>query len=786
MLAVLVLGLGLWAFVHQANLPALPESFVFGADTLPAKFQDVTVTAEDQVRFQAESHPIGTLVNLYPDSGPAVSFELVPAYTRPYLIVTLISGLFFWSVAAFVFAPRVDQPAVSLFFWLSLLYGTGVLVGGVYGQSRPLALALLRPLMQLTSLAFLPATFLHLGLAFPVPTAFLKRKPWFPRIPYAVAVAVVLWQAGVFIRYFLDPGPGNWALLAPPQMVADGLLILQVIAGFTILLIRAGKMDDAHQRQQLRWLLLGFVIGSAPYVFLRTLPNLFGAPALFPAYFDRILELAVPTAFVFAVVRYRFLNIDIILRRGLIYGMLGAGLAAVTVLPVLLLGPGWGEPWPTWWRLIVAGCALLAGYLFRPWRKVIGRWVDHAFFKIEGEMASTLDVLRRDLDIADDPEDVAMIMSACMKETLHVERAVMLVLDDAGVLIKGGESLAGPEIWWDKWSLDPGRVPPLQVVDDHLAEPFAQPEPYPSVLEDMNLVLIHSLTAEGALYGGLFLGRKTTGRLFLSGDLDFFRHGAQLAARRLHALRLARTIAGERQRRRQMDELVRLKDDFLSRAAHDLRTPVTSLGWSVRNLQDGLAGDLNPRQGEYLSSIGDAVEHLSGLVTSLLEVSRLEKSTLKVECVPCDAGRILDRSIGTVKPLAEARSVCLERRGDQTLAILANEEKLAEVIINILENAVRYSPSNGIVECAVGSAGGDGVRITIRDHGPGLGGLEDPFARFVQGEPSPGGDTGGYGLGLTIAREYVQLMGGSITGADHAGGGALFTIELPEHPGQGR
>ena len=63
---------------------------------------------------------------------------LVAAYSRPYLLVTLISGLFFWSVAALVFAPRVDQPAVHLFFWISILYGTGVLVGGVYGQSWPL------------------------------------------------------------------------------------------------------------------------------------------------------------------------------------------------------------------------------------------------------------------------------------------------------------------------------------------------------------------------------------------------------------------------------------------------------------------------------------------------------------------------------------------------------------------------------------------------------------------------------------------------------------------------
>ncbi len=778
-LAVVALGLGLWAFAHQARLSALPQNIILSEDSWPAAFADVTVGGLDQARFQAEVHPIGAQVTILPATGDPLVVKLEPAYSLPYLIVTLVSGLFFWSVAAFVFAPRVRQPAVALFFWISLLYGTGVLVGGVFGQSRPLAMSLVRPLLQLTSLAFLPAAFLHLSLAFPSRTAFLNRRPQVPTLLYAVATALVLWQASVFLHYFLQPGPAAWSRLAPPQMAADGLLVLQVVAGFTVLLIRASRLAEARERQQLRWLLLGFVVGSAPYVFLRTLPNLFGAPALFPAYFDRVLELAVPTGFVFAVVRYRFLNIDIILRRGLIYGLLAAGLAAVTVLPVLLLGPGWRDPWPMWWRVVVAACALAAGFLFRPLREIIGRWVDRAFFKIEHATDRTLQHLQEELDTASDGEDVAGIMTACLKDSLHVERAAVLFREDRTVQVKGNVPGDGPRSWWEAWSLDAARAPALQAQPDQLADPFAQGEPYPVDLTNAGLVMVHALAAEGTLFGAVFVGGKMTGRLFLSGDVAFFRRACRLAARRLAKLRLARTMAGERRRRRQMDELIKLKDDFLSRAAHDLRTPVTSLGWSVRNLQDGLAGDLNPRQQEYLRSLEDAVDHLGGLVTNLLEISRLEKSTLKVECRPCDPGQVLARSVGTVKPLADAKGVRLEPEIASTSLIQANEDKLAEVLVNILENAVRYSPAGAPVAAKVAGADGRQVVITIRDHGPGLGGLEDPFARFVQGTPSPGGDTGGYGLGLTIAREYVQLMGGTIRGGDHPDGGAVFTIEFP-------
>lgn len=83
-----------------------------------------------------------------------------------------------------------------------------------------------------------------------------------------------------------------------------------------------------------------------------------------------------------------------------------------------------------------------------------------------------------------------------------------------------------------------------------------------------------------------------------------------------------------------------------------------------------------------------------------------------------------------------------------------------------------------MVTISLKNAAPDRVRLVIRDRGPGLGGLTDPFGRFVQGKPSPEGTKGGYGLGLTIAREYVVLMGGEIRGEDHPEGGAMFTIDL--------
>jgi len=781
-MAFLALGLGLWAFVHQVRLSALPPDLDLSAAAWPARIEGVEVASEDQARFQVEGFAIDSEIRVEsPSFEPGTLKRIVtltPAHNRSYLVVTLISGLFFWAVAALVFAPRVDQPAVPLFFWISILYGTGVLVGGVYGQAGPLDVSLLRPLMQLTSLAFLPAAFLHLSLSFPTDSPLLIRRPRLPALLYLIAVAVVIWQAGVFFAYFRNPGPGTWVRLAPPQMVADALLILQVVTGFSVLVLRARRLEDARQRQQIRWLILGFLVGSAPYVFFRTLPNLFGAPALFPAYLDRILELAVPTGFVFAVVRYRFLNIDIILRRGLIYGFLAAGLVMGIVLPVLLLGPDWSDPWPGWWRLVVILCGCAAGVLYRPLHEVIGRGVDRAFFKIESEVEETIRLLQTDLDAATDDQDLADVLLQGIEGTIHLERCVVVITDGPEIITAGQGDRAEAPQWWRELTSAGEAGSIFLGLPEVLAEAANAREPLPESWASAGFVAVQSVTVGEVSRGAIFLGPKVTGRLFIPSDLDFLRRVAELAGRRLEQMHLARTVAGEQFKRRQMNELSRLKDDFLSRVAHDLRTPVTSVGWSIRNLSDGLAGDLNPKQKEYLSSIRDAVDHLAGLVTNLLEISRLEKSKVEVVCEPRDPVAAVRRAAGTVKPLAEAKDVKLETIITGSDQALANEDKLTEVLVNLLENAVRYSPPGGVVTIAVESPDRDRVRITVRDQGPGLDDLTDPFGRFVQGKASPDGSKGGYGLGLTIAREYVNLMRGEIQGADHPDGGAVFTIDL--------
>jgi signal transduction histidine kinase len=170
------------------------------------------------------------------------------------------------------------------------------------------------------------------------------------------------------------------------------------------------------------------------------------------------------------------------------------------------------------------------------------------------------------------------------------------------------------------------------------------------------------------------------------------------------------------------------------------------------------------------------------MVSNLLEVSRLERGMAHLELERVDLTAVLERAMATLAPLATEKDVGLALRVAPIAApVQGNEDKLVEVAINLLDNAVKYSPCRSEVEISVGAVEANRQGFTVRDHGPGLGTIDPDrlFGRFTQGEPSPHSRKHGFGLGLHIVRSYMDLMHGEVRAGNHSDGGALFTCLLP-------
>ena len=235
---------------------------------------------------------------------------------------------------------------------------------------------------------------------------------------------------------------------------------------------------------------------------------------------------------------------------------------------------------------------------------------------------------------------------------------------------------------------------------------------------------------------------------------------------------------------RQLDQT---KSDFLATAAHELKTPLSSINFNLKLLHDPRVGGLNAEQQEIVTTIKQENQRLLRLVSELLTVARLDVGQgIALNPQPLAVADLVAAATAPLHLQLRARHLTLETQLPANLpAIRADHEKTAWVLLNLLVNAVRYSPEQGHIRLSAAPTPDQrAVRVQVQDHGPGIA-LPDQqriFERFAQGPaPTPPGaaDDHGTGLGLSISREFITSQGGELGVESAAGQGSTFYFILP-------
>lgn len=235
---------------------------------------------------------------------------------------------------------------------------------------------------------------------------------------------------------------------------------------------------------------------------------------------------------------------------------------------------------------------------------------------------------------------------------------------------------------------------------------------------------------------------------------------------------------------RQLDQT---KSDFLATAAHELKTPLSSINFNLKLLHDPRVGDLNAGQQQIVATIKEENQRLLRLVGELLTVARLDVGQgIALDPRPLAVADLVAAATAPLQLQLRARHLTLDTQLPANLpAIRADHEKTAWVLLNLLVNAVRYSPEQGhILLSAAPTPNQRAVRVQVRDHGPGIAAQDHQriFERFAQGPaPTPSGaaDDHGTGLGLSISREFITSQGGELGVESTAGQGSTFYFTLP-------
>jgi signal transduction histidine kinase len=240
---------------------------------------------------------------------------------------------------------------------------------------------------------------------------------------------------------------------------------------------------------------------------------------------------------------------------------------------------------------------------------------------------------------------------------------------------------------------------------------------------------------------------------------------------------------------RQLAELDKLKAEFVSVASHELKTPINVIIGYLQLLQENVYGDLTPKQREICLTLASQAQSLSRLVRQLLDVSRFEAGGGKLELRPMPLGPFLAELETTFRVLAIQRGVRFHVDRGPRLPdhVVWDEDRVSEVLGNLLSNAFKFTERGGMVELSV-AASNDSVQMHVRDTGAGIPAENVPyvFEKFFQADNQAAASAKGTGLGLAIAKTIVTAHGGTINVESTVGAGTRFSITLPVRASGGR
>jgi signal transduction histidine kinase len=282
---------------------------------------------------------------------------------------------------------------------------------------------------------------------------------------------------------------------------------------------------------------------------------------------------------------------------------------------------------------------------------------------------------------------------------------------------------------------------------------------------------------------GLVEGLSAGGNDYLSKPFEPRELRARVATltkiHELHRRAIEMSVATERALER-VEEANRMKDDFLATLSHELRTPLNAiLGWTHMLRSGTLPEEKRERA---LEIIERNAASQARLIEDLLDASRIVSGKLRLQVGHVDVAKVVEMAVDTVRPAAEARGVELELVLDPEVRdIIADPERLQQVVWNLVNNAVKFTPRAGRVSVSLRAVDAE-ARIEVKDTGQGIAPefLPHVFERFRQAESGVAGAHGGLGLGLAIASHLVQLQGGTLSAASEGlGRGATFTVRLP-------
>jgi len=590
-----------------------------------------------------------------------------------------------------------------------------------------------------------PWLILHFFLVLPEERTWIYNNPLVYLIYLPAAITLVLFP----LIGYADGQPVQWFRTVRLFEYGVGFL-----AAAGVVIFNYFHTVSVRTRQQMKIVLISCLAALIPFVVLNILPEAIWRQTIIPTKFSLLFIVFIPLGMGYAVITRKLMDIDIVIRRGVIYGLITvimAGILSVAIFLIAAYHTSVGIPAQILAALVLGGVATA---LFGPIKKWIEILIDKLFYKDRYDYRQIIQSLSASLHSVKDFTDVSRLLVGTIVQTLNLAGGCLFARTQSG-----SYQISAAQGTFVKRS----KQKKLLTLISQRNQSIEFPSSASSV--DPDLAYIFPLIAADKEVGVLCLSEKVTRQKFSTDDIYLLQGLASVAAVALRSAMLIRDVS--------------IRDTFVSIASHELRTPMTAIMGYTELLLQRNPPDTTREQ--WLINIYENGRKLTDMIDDLLNVTRIRSGKFSTKSEEVRLQDVLEESLAFTRESSDKHEIFVEIEPNLP-AVLIYREKFGQVIGNLLSNAVKYSPEGGRITLAARKDTEKFcVVVSISDKGIGIG-PEDKdtlFTTFHRIQRPETQGIKGSGLGLYIAKEWTEAMGGEIWLESELNKGSTFFVAIP-------
>jgi two-component system, OmpR family, phosphate regulon sensor histidine kinase PhoR len=711
-------------------------------------------------------------------SNTLASIQLTNYSTLFDLIIISLVGLTFLVMGVFVRFKAPENYSAHIFHWASVGLGMVIVMTAGYYNNQPFGYGHFNRIIWLFAYSITPVLFIHFTASFSEKKVKgIKYILWFFYIS-ALITAIIL--SYLFLDATLEKSLSSLRnYVAFFDSFFRLFVITSIIIAISICIYVYRSANEIEERKRLQWLLLGFFIGPFSFVIFWVIPIFLTGYSLIPESLLLIFLTAIPITFSIAIIKYRLMDINLIIRRSVVYSIILAAIIiiyAVISSIITLFVSDINPAFPS----VLTALAVVA--LLQPVKNGVQKFVDKKFFRVEYDYREEQKRFLNDIKNIFDIHILAELIVKRVDNLIPVEKIGFFELNNQNGRIriianKGWALLQGRSLRFESENLKTDMSLPVAV--DNKIEPGLKIESADiKVFKRWGMVLVFPVKSPtGIIHAFLVLGAKKSGARFLKDDIDLLNSVSVASALAIDRLKLQEELILEQLESKRLEELNELKSFLMQMITHELKTPLTSIKLFTEKLQNTEQLDYEKKD-FWLKVIDSESDKLRRLIDNILDYARIEKGMKTYNQKPMNLCQVVNKSVESMKYQfmisKQTIEVCI---ASDEIIINADEDAVERAITNLLTNAIKYSSAESKTILSVRKVKGNAL-IEVKDHGRGISDedLKNIFEPFKRGKAVKAKKIEGTGLGLGIVKHIMDAHKGKIEVQSEPGKGSTFSL----------